>query len=253
MAESKPKILLVEDDQNFGDVLRSYLEMNDYQITLARDGNAGLEAYGRGEYDLLIFDVMMPKKDGFEVAQAIRSHIGTSHIPLILLTARASLESRLEGIQRGADAYLTKPFSPQELALRIQKLIEIRHLLQQRYTGGIQDAGDDLFQQEDEFVTGLRAYIFEHLDESDLDGDRIGRHFGLSRVSLYRKLNALTGQSISDFVRATRLSKALELIREGQRNLSEIAYQTGFSSISAFSRAFKQAYGKSPSEMKNTV
>ncbi|MCB0527678.1 MAG: DNA-binding response regulator [Saprospiraceae bacterium] len=172
---------------------------------------------------------------------------------MILLTARASLESRLEGIQRGADAYLTKPFSPQELALRIQKLIEIRHLLQQRYTGGFQHADDELFQQEDEFVTGLRTYILEHLDESDLDGDRIGRHFGLSRVSLYRKLNALTGQSISDFVRATRLSKALQLIREGHLNLSEIAYQTGFSSISAFSRAFKQAYGKSPSEMKNTV
>ncbi|MEZ4966503.1 MAG: ATP-binding protein [Saprospiraceae bacterium] len=249
----KLELLLIEDNAEIREYIRYCIDPARYNITEAADGEEGIQKAQALIPDLIISDVMMPKKDGFEVAQAIRSHIGTSHIPLILLTARASLESRLEGIQRGADAYLTKPFSPQELALRIQKLIEIRHLLQQRYTGGIQDAGDDLFQQEDEFVTGLRAYIFEHLDESDLDGDRIGRHFGLSRVSLYRKLNALTGQSISDFVRATRLSKALQLIREGHLNLSEIAYQTGFSSISAFSRAFKQAYGKSPSEMKNTV
>lgn len=122
--------------------------------------------------------------------------------------------------------------------------------MQNRYQAGEQAADKDgPFQQEDEFIAALRTFVLERLDEPGLDGDRIGRHFGMSRVSLYRKLNALTGQSISDFVRATRLNKALELIRERKSNLSEIAYQTGFSSISAFSRAFKQAYGKAPSEM----
>ncbi|MCB0617115.1 MAG: response regulator, partial [Phaeodactylibacter sp.] len=159
--------------------------------------------------DLVISDVMMPKKNGFEVVKAIRGQVGTSHIPLILLTARASLESRLEGLRRGADAYLTKPFSPQELALRIEKLIEIRRLLQQRYQGGFQEASRDAYQQEDEFIISLREYILEHIDESNLNGSHLGRHLGMSRTHLHRKLKALTDQPITDFVRSIRLQKAL--------------------------------------------
>lgn len=248
--QPKLELLLIEDNAELREYIRYCIDPARYNITEAADGEEGIEKAQALVPDLIISDVMMPKKDGFEVAKAVRSHVATSHIPLILLTARASLESRLEGLQRGADAYLTKPFSPQELALRIQKLIEIRRLLQQRYNQDFQPQNDGLFQQEDEFITALRSFILEHLDEPDLDGDRVGRHVGLSRVSLYRKLNALTEQSISEFVRSIRLNKALELIREGKLNLSEIAYQTGFSSISAFSRAFKQAYGKAPSGMK---
>ena len=246
----KLELLLIEDNEEMREYIRYCIDPARYNITEAANGEEGILKAQTLIPDLIISDVMMPKKNGYEVTKAIRSHITTSHIPLILLTARASLESRLEGLQRGADAYLTKPFSPQELVLRISKLIEIRRLLQNRYQAGEQAADKDgPFQQEDEFIAALRTFVLERLDEPGLDGDRIGRHFGMSRVSLYRKLNALTGQSISDFVRATRLNKALELIRERKSNLSEIAYQTGFSSISAFSRAFKQAYGKAPSEM----
>ena len=191
----------------------------------------------------------MPKKDGFEVTQAIRNNINTSHIPMILLTAKASLESRLEGLQRGADAYLTKPFSAQELAIRIQKLIEIRRALQQRYQNNLPSEKHDSYQQEDEFIVNLRAYIFQNIDKPNLNGDHVGKHFGMSRVHLYRKLKALTNQSITELVRTIRLKKALELIQEGKLNIAEVTYQTGFSSPSHFSRLFKEAYGKSPSQM----
>lgn len=248
--QAKLELLLIEDNAEMREYIRYCIAPSRYNITEAADGEEGIEKARALIPDLIISDVMMPKMNGFEVVKAIRAHIGTSHIPLILLTAKASLESRLEGLRRGADAYLTKPFSPQELALRIEKLIEVRRLLQQRYQNGLPAAGDETYQQEDEFISNLRNHILEHLDEPNLDGDHIGRHFGLSRSSLHRKMKALTDQSISELVRTIRLSTALERIREGELNISEIAYQTGFSSISAFSRAFKKAYGKAPTEMK---
>ncbi|MCO6493754.1 MAG: response regulator, partial [Phaeodactylibacter sp.] len=247
--KEKLELLIIEDNEEMREYIRYCLGEDKYHITEAADGQEGIEKAQALIPDLIISDVMMPKKDGFAVTQAIRGNLSTSHIPLILLTAKASLESRLEGLQRGADAYLTKPFSPQELALRTGKLIEIRRLLQQRYQNASPPDEGGAYRQEDEFITELRAYVLEHIDDADLSGDRIGRHFGMSRVHLYRKLKALTGQSITEFVKAVRLQKALELIREGKHNVSEIAYQTGFSSVSHFSRSFKQVFGKAPSEV----
>lgn len=246
--KGKLELLIIEDNDEVREYIHYCIDASKYNITEAGDGAEGLEKAQTLIPDLIISDVMMPKKNGFEVTHAIRSHINTSHIPLILLTARASLESRLEGLQRGADAYLTKPFSPQELAMRVEKLIEIRQLLQQRYSGGLSLTKDTAYQQEDEFIIRLREYILEHIDETNLNGDRIGRHLGMSRTHLHRKLKALTGQPITDFVRSIRLQKALEMIRRGQENVSEVAYQTGFSSVSHFSRSFKKAFGKNPSE-----
>jgi AraC-like DNA-binding protein len=129
-------------------------------------------------------------------------------------------------------------------------LIESRALLQQRYQGNTTLLETDaVMSEEDPFIAELRSYVLDHINDPDLSGDRIGKHFLISRVHLHRKLKALTDQPISDFVRAIRLKKALELINEGKLNVSEIAYQTGFSSISHFSRSFKKAYGKAPSKM----
>lgn len=247
--QAKLELLIIEDNDEMREYIRHCINLSRYNVREAADGEEGIEKAQALIPDLIITDVMMPKKNGFEVVKAIRSNISTSHIPLILLTARASLESRLKGLQRGADAYLTKPFSPQELVLRIDKLIEIRRLLQQRYKNPLPTEGDNTYTQEDEFIIGLRTYIREHLDEPKLDGDHIGLHFGMSRSSLYRKLKALTDLSISELVRDTRLNRALELLQEGKLNISEVAYQTGFTSISVFSRTFKKAYGKAPSEI----
>lgn len=245
----KLELLIIEDNEEMREYIRYCIGEDKYHITEAADGEEGIEKAQALIPDLIISDVMMPKKDGLVVTQVIRSNLSTSHIPVILLTAKASLESRLEGLQRGADAYLIKPFSPHELALRIEKLIEIRQLLQQRYQSGLPSASASAYRQEDEFITELRAYILEHINEADLSGDRIGRHFGMSRVHLYRKLKALTDQSITELVKAVRLEKALELVREGKLNVSEIAYQTGFTSVSHFSRSFKKHFGKPPSEI----
>jgi YesN/AraC family two-component response regulator len=194
---------------------------------------------------------MMPKKDGFAVVTAIRENISTSHIPVVLLTAKAALESRLEGLERGADAYLTKPFSPEELVLRIRKLIELRQSLQRRYQNQEHeiDKNTESFPKEDAFITNLKAFITENIDNSNLTVVEISEHFFMSRVQLYRKLKALTDDSVSVFIRKVRLEVALELIKAKELNLSEIAYQTGFSSPAYFSTAFKQQYGKSPSEI----
>jgi signal transduction histidine kinase/DNA-binding response OmpR family regulator/ligand-binding sensor domain-containing protein len=254
LSENKEKLdlLIIEDNEEMRAYIASCLDASKYNIIEASNGEEGIEKALEFIPDLIISDVMMPKKDGFEVIETIRNNISTSHIPLILLTAKTALESRLKGFERGVDAYLTKPFSPKELVLRIRKLIEIRQGLQLRYKNGDHqtDTNNKSFAREDKFITELKAYIIENLADSDLKGDKIAQHFGLSRTSLYRKLKALTNQSVTEFVRAQRLAKAVELLKTGDFTISEVAYDTGFSSPSHFARAFKKQYGKAPSEVK---
>lgn len=247
----KLELLLIEDNEEMRNYIISCIDLTRYNVREASNGEEGVEKAQKFIPDLIVSDVMMPKKDGFEVIEIIRNQVSTSHIPFIFLTAKTVLESRLRGFSKGADAYLTKPFSPQELCLRIEKLIESRSLLQQRYkeTTTLLETDPLELEEEDPFIAELRSYIIDNINEPDLSGDRIGKHFLISRVHLHRKLKALTNQPISDFVRAIRLKKALELINEGKLNVSEIAYQTGFSSISHFSRSFKKTYGKAPSKM----
>ena len=251
--KSKLELLLIEDNEEMREYIRYCIDDSKYNITEACNGEEGFQKAQALIPDLIVSDIMMPEKDGYELTSAIRNDIATSHIPLILLTAKTSLESRLHGLQRGADAYLTKPFSPEELRLRIQKLIEIRNLLQKRFASSHIADRNDQFQQENEFISNLRIYILENILETDLSGDRIGKHFELSRMSLHRKIKALTGHSISEFVRLVRLQKAQELIQENQLNVTEVAYETGFSSIQHFSRSFKKAYGQSPSDFKKKL
>ncbi|MFK7932757.1 MAG: ATP-binding protein, partial [Saprospiraceae bacterium] len=254
---NKLDLLIIEDNNEVRAFIRHCLDENQYNITEAVNGEEGIQKAQELIPDLIISDVMMPKKDGFEVVNAIRKEIATSHIPIILLTAKTSFESQLEGVSRGADVYLTKPFRPQELVLRIQKLIEIRQLLQQRYqqqpvlaSGKILEQRDEArFEEEDQFITELRAFIHEHINADNLNGDKIGKHFGISRGHLHRKIKAITNQSTGEYIKSVRLEKALEFLKEKKLNISEITYQTGFSSPSHFTRVFKKAYGKTPSEV----
>ncbi|MCB9040888.1 MAG: response regulator [Lewinellaceae bacterium] len=245
----KLELLIVEDHPDMRAYIRSCINASVYNITEAGDGQEGIEKAREIIPDLIISDVMMPKKDGFALTRAIRDHLATSHIPLILLTARASLESRLKGLERGADAYLTKPFSPQELALRIQKLIELRKALRERFQNGQAPEENAAFQKEDRFISALKDYILENISNPDLPAEAIGKHLGISRIQLYRKLKALKNMSVRDYVRSIRLDVAWRLLKEQKLNISEVAYETGFSSPADFSRAFKKAYGKAPSKI----
>ena len=250
--QGKLELLIIEDNVDMRAYIRSCIDESIYHITEAQNGEEGITKAQEIVPDVIISDVMMPKKDGFEVTQAIRAHISTSHIPLILLTAKASLESKLEGIGRGADAYLTKPFNPQELVLRIHKLIELRRELQQRYLKGTDDLEHHAtFQKEDAFITELRQYIQDNLSSSDLNVQAISKYFGISRTQVYRKMEALINIPIGQYIRSIRLETAIALLKTDNLNMTEIAYETGFSSLSHFSKTFKKAYGKSPSEWKN--
>ena len=245
------KVLIIEDNAQMRAYIRSCMDASIYHITEVADGAAGIAKAQEIVPDLIISDVMMPEKDGFEVTQAIRSHIATSHIPLILLTAKASEESRLEGISRGADAYLTKPFSPKELNLRIKKLIELRELLRKRYQDQEPPQADAVFEREDRFISELKAYVNERISEPDLSVEAISRHFSMSRTQFYLKFSALMNTTIGSYIRSVRLETAVKLIKEEKLSIAEAAYASGFSSPSHFSRVFKKVYGKTPSELRS--
>ncbi|NJN78825.1 MAG: response regulator [Saprospiraceae bacterium] len=247
------QILIIEDNSEMRDYLKSCLDTAKYKIIEAKDGQEGIEKATEIIPDLIISDVMMPHKDGFEVVTAIRQHVATSHIPVVLLTAKTALESRLEGLRRGADAYLTKPFSPKELVARIEQLIKIRQLLQQRYQSNNDNKTATfeakVYEQEDAFISELRNYILQNISETQLSVTVISEHFFMSRTQLYRKVKALTNDNMTNFITKIRLEFALELMENKQLSLSEIAYDAGFSSPSYFSTAFRRVYGKSPSKV----
>lgn len=257
--KEKLQLLLIEDNKEMLNYIYSCIEKEKYEVLFAMNGQEGIEKAQKYIPDLIISDVMMPIKDGFEVTQVIRSNTATSHIPIILLTAKAALESKLEGLKRGADAYLTKPFSPEELSLRIEKLIEIRKMLQQRYIhkqGNISLLTNKKqtkpFEKEDIFITRLNRFIESKIDDSSLNGQMLGHHLGISRMQLHRKIKALTNQSTSQYIQNRRFEMAVNLLKAKELTVSEIAYQLGFSSLHHFSRAFKQKYGKAPSTLQKS-
>ncbi len=246
----KLTLLIIEDNAEMRTYIKDCIDTNIYHIIEAEDGVVGIQKATSLVPDLIVSDVMMPNKNGFEVVETIRNTVSTSHIPVILLTAKTALKSRLKGFERGADAYLTKPFSPAELAIRIQKLIEIRQLIQQhfqdRYVPKTKQLG---IEKENTFIDQVRNIILKDLTQENLNGDYIGHQIGLSRMQLHRKLKALTNQTTSQYIRITRLEQAHQRLQRKTGNISEIAYQTGFSSIGSFSKAFKQHFGKKPSDL----
>lgn len=251
------KILIIEDNDEMRAFIREHLDAVIYEVLEANNGIDGIEKAVNIIPDLIISDVMMPGKDGFEVTHTLRNTISTSHIPIILLTAKAALESKLEGLKRGADAYLTKPFNFEELTTRIQKLIETRQLLQKRFQKGILNLPENKavlpFEEENEFIKEIRAIINTHLNTAELNGAFIGKQIGMSRMQLHRKLKALINQSATELIRETRLQKAHQLLLAGTYNSAEVAYRTGFNTPAYFSSSFKNRFGVSPSDVLKEV
>jgi signal transduction histidine kinase/ligand-binding sensor domain-containing protein/CheY-like chemotaxis protein/AraC-like DNA-binding protein len=247
----QPLVQIVEDNADVVLYLRACLEA-DYRLVIAPNGKAGLEQAFADIPDLLISDVMMPEMDGFELCQRLKADERTNHIPIILLTARADADSRLQGIRHGADAYMAKPFHKEELLLQIQNLLTGRRVLQAHYLAlaAQPSAATAPVTEENAFVLKARAIVEVHLNNHHFDVEQFCREIGMSNSNLHRKLSALTGRSANQFIRYIRLSKACELLKDPEQTIAAIADDCGFNDPVYFTRAFKQEFGVTPSEWR---
>ncbi|QHT66394.1 response regulator [Rhodocytophaga rosea] len=246
---SEALVLLVEDNAD----LRAYIQesLNDeYQIVLAENGKVGWEKAIELIPDVIISDMMMPVMDGFTLCTQIRQDERTSHIPFILLTARTTIENKLQGLELGADEYLTKPFNIKEVKVRIKNLLESRKNLRKTYSREL------IIQPKDISVTSVDERFLEHalqlmekyIGDEDFSVEKFAEEMNMSRQHLLRKIKALTGQSVNEFIRHFRLKRAAALIGGKGGNVSEIAYQVGFSNMSYFAKCFKDLFGVLPNE-----
>lgn len=245
-------VLIIEDDRDVARYLASCLE-SEYHLEYAVDGEQGIDRAMELTPDLIISDVVMPEMDGFEVIARLKNDERTSHIPILMLTAKVDLNSKIKGLEQGADAYLTKPFEPRELEVRLRKLIQLRQKLQNRYRSlpTTSTSKDPLFQKEDAFIVKFRKIIEDHIEDQDFSILHVARLLGISRTQLHNKLKALTGRSTSHVIRSIRLQKAKVLLQTSDLNISEVADAVGFKNPTYFSSSFSEEYGLSPSELKN--
>ncbi|MEM7107096.1 MAG: response regulator [Bacteroidota bacterium] len=246
---SKSLVLVIEDNADLRDYIKSSLE-EEYQVTTASDGSQGKEKALECIPDVVVSDVMMPGMNGIELCSMLKSSDETSHIPIILLTAKAAIDDKLEGLTMGADDYLVKPFDKRELRARIKNLLTQRDNIRRKFDSSFSLDHPELFTSTDQkFLKKLKSFIEAHLDNSELSVEEIAAEMHLSRVQLYRKIKALCNMSVSKFVRNVRLQHAAELLKSRSAGISEIAYQVGFSDVSYFTKTFKERYQKTPSEV----
>ncbi len=250
-SSDRPHLLIVEDQADVVTYLTSILEA-DYQLSIAEDGERGIEMALADVPDLIVSDVMMPRKDGYELCTTLKEDLRTSHIPIVLLTAKADSESRISGLQRGADAYLSKPFAPQELLVRLQQLLHLRRTLQERYAaiGSVERKAEAVASREEVFLQRMRALVEAHLSDPDLNMPRVCKALEMSRSQVYKKIKALTGRTPSQYIRSIRLHHARRLLQSSDLNVSEVAYEVGFSSPFYFSNVFLAEFGVRPNETR---
>jgi len=247
-------VLIVDDNVDIRAYLRTILQ-DKYQVNEAADGQQGLAIANEIVPDLIVSDVMMPVMNGLEFCQRVKSGTATSHIPVILLTARALSQHQIEGYESGADAYITKPFSADLLLARISNLLKSRLVLKNLFSTGTNIDNEEtneapqIVLKEDAFLVKFRDFIEQNLSDSDLSVETVGAELGLSRVQLYRKVKALTGQSPVELLRTARLQKGRELLQTTDKNVSEVAYEVGFTAPSYFTKCFKDEFGISPSDL----
>jgi signal transduction histidine kinase/DNA-binding response OmpR family regulator/ligand-binding sensor domain-containing protein len=244
-------VLIVEDNDDMRALIRDSLP-GSYRITEATNGESGFAAALDTVPDLIITDVMMPGVDGYELTHQLRRHDATSHIPIIMLTAKATDEDLFEGLEKGVDVYLTKPFNKHELLIRVRKLIELRQQLLARVkTRPMITASEVMVTSMDQqFLERLQKIVEENMEEETFQVEDIGRQIGLSRSQLQRKLSALLDCSPAAYLRRVRLERAKQLLEKNAGTVSEICFQVGYGNVSAFARAFRETFGKSPSAVR---
>ncbi|MFC2093452.1 two-component regulator propeller domain-containing protein [Bacteroidota bacterium] len=250
----KPLLLIVEDNSDVRTYIRGHLDES-YRISEAIDGKDGMDKALDYIPDLIVSDVMMPEMDGIELCKEIKKDERISHIPIILLTAKAASEDKIEGLETGADDYIMKPFDAKELQARIKNLVEQRKKLRERFNkeATIPIKKGKYSQIDEEFLKKTMEVVEKHISEPEFKLDDFGKEIGMSRTQLHRKVRALTNYSPHNFIRFIRLKHAAELLSKGAGNVTEIAYDVGFSSLSHFAKAFKEQFGKSPSDYIKSV
>lgn len=243
-------VLIIEDNADVRAFVRAALAAH-YHVLEAVNGEQGVALAREHIPDLVLTDVMMPRLDGHGVCRALRANERTNHIPVVMLTARADADSKLDGLHSGADAYLAKPFSTPELLATIDNLLRGRQYLREAYHRGLAaHAAPGLPSMEQTFLARVRAVVEQHLDDEEFNVEALGREVGLSRTQLHRKLKALLCQAPGDFIRLVRLQRAQELLASNVGTVAEIAYQVGYSNPANFSTSFSRHYGYSPSEAR---
>ncbi len=246
------EVLVVEDNQDLSEYISNHFSSRGYQVRQASNGQEALELVSKIHPELIISDVMMPKMDGFDFAVRIKNDIKTSHIPIILLTARASQDAKIEGLEIGADDYLTKPFQVEELLVRSKNLIKQRRTLSEIFrTDPFAGPKKMVVNVMDEaFINRALQLVEKRIEDTSFNVEQFCREIGMSHTNLYNKIKALTGQNISNFIRTIRLRKAAQLIESNSGNVFEIALQVGFNSRQSFNKAFKDHFGVSPTQFR---
>ncbi len=250
----QPIMLIVEDNPDLRNYIASIFE-NQYQLVMAVDGEDGLAKAIEFVPDIVISDLMMPKLDGLGFCSTLKNDERTNHIPVIMLTAKASMSDKLVGLKNGADDYLSKPFNKEELMVRVSNLVNQRQLIREKYVNKIIETIPKIevvkeLTMDELFIKKATKVIDKYLDKSEFDVEKFANEMNLSSVQLRRKLKAITDQTITEFVRNYRLEIASEMLKKKMGTVSEIAYKVGFDSMPYFSKVFLEKYGKIPSEWK---
>lgn len=250
----KQTILIVEDNPDVRRYIKSVLQ-KDYEIIEASNGKEGFIKAMKNIPDLIISDVMMDGMNGFELCKSVKENISTSHIPVVLLTAYALDEQRLIGFESGANAYIPKPFNAEILKIRINKLIENKEKIKEYFKKNLTfgDKKGNIGQIDKTLIERFRTIVEDNITDSDLNVDALGQELGMSRVQLYRKIKSLTNYAPNELIRNIRLKKAEQLMIYSDKSISEIAYDTGFTSPSYFSKCFKEYFNESPTEYLNKI
>ncbi|AUC21170.1 hybrid sensor histidine kinase/response regulator [Polaribacter sejongensis] len=250
IASKKYTILVVEDNTELRNYLKTELSKT-YKVLSAINGVEGLKIAEKSFPDVILTDVIMPEMDGFEFCRRIKTDIKTSHIPLLMLTAKARIDDRIEGIEHGSDAYMTKPFDMRLLTLRLNQLITSRKLIFDKYFSEVSGAKENTNATsiDKEFINKVLAYIGENISNSSLSVEELANELNLSKSQSYRKIKSLTGQTPNELLRRIRLERAYQILETGSAFISEVGFKVGFSSASYFTKCFKAHFGKLPTEV----
>ena len=249
--KQKDKILVIEDNSDMSQFIRGELGVH-YDVEAAMNGEEGFEKALSFGPDLIVSDIMMPYMDGLELCKKLKTDERTSHISVILLTARSSQKSLFEGLEYGADDYLIKPFNHEELLLRIRNMIESRKKIREKFAGhlSVEPKNIEITSLDEKLLQKAIDIIEQHMDDPDFSVETFSDLMAMHRVSLYHKLKSLTNLSTREFITVIRLKRAAQFLRESGMSVIEVSYQIGCKDPSHFTKLFKKQFGKSPKEYR---